>query len=94
MILGLEAEADLAEARAFYERRKLGLGASFLRSVEQVFERIGHLPESHPIVHRDVRRALTRRFPFSVYYRIEAEEVVVLAVIHSRRDPGDWKSRA
>ena len=31
-----EAEADMAEAALWYERRSLGLGAEFVRSVEPV----------------------------------------------------------
>ncbi len=35
-----------------------------------------------------------RRFPYSIYYRMEGNEVVVLGVLHIRRDPKEWQSRA
>ena len=46
------------------------------------------------VVYHDIRRALTRRFPYAVYYRIVGNEVVVLGILHTRRDPCEWQSRA
>jgi hypothetical protein len=48
--------------------------------VEEVLERIGRIPEIYRVVHHDVRRALTRRFPSAVYYRIAGNDVVVLGI--------------
>ena len=89
-----EAEADLANARDWYERRRAGLGSAFLLSIEEVLERIRRTPEMNSVVHRDVRRALTRRFPYAVYYRIEGDELAVLGIFHVGRAPGEWQSRA
>ena len=94
MIIRPEAEADLANARDWYERQRAGLGAEFLLCVEEVLERIGRTPEMYMAVHHDVRRALTRRFPYAVYYRIAGNDVVVLGIFHTRRDPREWQSRA
>ncbi|HEY8504701.1 MAG TPA: type II toxin-antitoxin system RelE/ParE family toxin [Gemmataceae bacterium] len=93
MIIRPEAEADLAGAKQWYEGQKEGLGAEFLLRVEEVFERIARTPEVHSAVYHDVRRALTRRFPYAVYYRIEGSDVIVLAVFHTSRDPRHWQSR-
>lgn len=94
MIIRPEAEADLANARDWYERQRAGLGAEFLLCVEEVLERIGRTPEMYMVVHHDVRRALTRRFPYAVYYRIAGNDVVVLGILHTRRAPREWQSRA
>ena len=94
MIIRPEAEADLANARDWYERQRAGLGAEFLLCVEEVLERIGRTPEMYMMVHHDVRRALTRRFPYAVYYRVAGNDVVVLGILHTRRDPREWQSRA
>jgi plasmid stabilization system protein ParE len=94
MIIRPEAEADLADARDWYERQQEGLGDAFLESVEAAFEKIDLMPELHPIISQGIRRHRTRRFPFTIYYRLEAGEVVVIGIFHSRRDPRAWKSRA
>ena len=67
MIIRPEAEADLATARDWYERQHAGLGAEFLLCVEEVLERIGRTPEMYRVVHHDIRRVLTRQFPYAVY---------------------------
>jgi plasmid stabilization system protein ParE len=94
MIIRPEAEADLANAWDWYERQRAGLGAEFFLCVEEVLERIGRTPEMYMVVHHDVRRALTRRFPYAVYYCIAGNDVVVLGILHTRRDPREWPSRA
>jgi plasmid stabilization system protein ParE len=40
-----------------------------------------------------IRRALTRRFPYAVYFSIEGETVVVVAVLSTARDPEEWQRR-
>jgi plasmid stabilization system protein ParE len=49
-----EAEADVLEAFAWYRERGLELGEAFLRSLNACLATIQRLPESHPIVYRDI----------------------------------------
>jgi plasmid stabilization system protein ParE len=51
-------------------------------------------PELFPVVHRQTRRALLRRFPYGLYYRIVNDQIVVVACMHGRRDPRQWQSRS
>jgi toxin ParE1/3/4 len=94
LIVREEAEADLADARKWYEQQRAGLGDEFILCVDAAFERIRRMPEVHPILYKDARRALVRRFPYGVFYRVEADYISVLAVMHNRRDPRRWQSRA
>ena len=88
-----ESEQDLADAAVWYEEQREGLGHQFLDEVLSVFSVISETPLMFPIVHRNIRRALIHRFPFGVYYRVESDEIVVVAVMHGSRDPRRWKSR-
>lgn len=81
---------DLAGAYGWYEERRIGLGEEFLATVEQSFDAIGEFPEMFVLVHREVRRAMVSRFPYAVFYRVEPKQVVVLAVLHTARDPKLW----
>jgi plasmid stabilization system protein ParE len=94
VIIRPEAEADLAEARDWYAGRREGLVDEFELCVEEVFERIGRMPDLHAELYRGVRRSLVRRFPYAVYYRAEQDRVVVIAVMHTRRNPDRWRGRA
>ncbi|MFH1111133.1 MAG: type II toxin-antitoxin system RelE/ParE family toxin [Planctomycetota bacterium] len=94
LILRPQAEADLAEAYAWYEERRAGLGQSLLLSVEAALASIRENPLLFPVVHGNIRRALIRRFPFGVYYLVDRETVVVVAIFHASRDPKGWRLRS
>ena len=51
-------------------------------------------PFHYPEVLSDVRRSYVRRFPYALYYQIRTGSVVVLSVLHARRDPMEWRERA
>jgi plasmid stabilization system protein ParE len=70
------------------------MGEAFVSALEKVLDRIRENSEGAPQVYRDVRRVLTPRFPYGVFYRVEAGRIVVLAVYHGRRDPRGWQERA
>ena len=85
-----EAEDELIEAIDWYEARGSGLGADLLRCVDACVERISREPESYPIVHRETRMGIVRRFPYLLLYRITEKGVSVVAVFHAKRDPKIW----
>ena len=82
-----QAEADISEAYLWYEARSAGLGSEFLRAVDACLAAVGRKPLGYPVVHKEVRRALLRKFPFAIFYVIEEERMVILALFHGRRDP-------
>ena len=87
-----EAEAELAGAAAWYESKRVGLGADFVAVVEEAFERISRNPEHYAQWHEDrlYRKCVLRRFPYVVFFTEDDEKVLVMAVAHSRRRPGYW----
>lgn len=88
-----EAERDLEDAAAWYEDQRSGLGREFLDEMLQCMQRVVEEPELYPLLYRNTRRALPRRFPFGVFYRVEEEFIMVVAVMHASRDPQRWKQR-
>jgi plasmid stabilization system protein ParE len=88
-----EAEDELLDARAWYEEERVGLGATFASAVEATVAAILENPLAYPRVKGDTRRALVRRFPYAVYFRPLLDEIIVLAVMHGRRNPRHWRSR-
>ncbi len=80
------ARADLHEAHDWYEERCAGLGEEFLAAISEALLRLEANPESFPIHYRGFRRALTRRFPYKLFFRIEGDAVVVFRVLHGAQD--------
>jgi hypothetical protein len=70
-----DVQGELDDAFRWYEGQRTGLGDEFLTTVEEVFNRLRRIPEVHSTVYRDVRRAVARRFPYGVFYRIRGDRV-------------------
>ena len=87
------ALAEMEAARDWYEDQRSGLGTEFVAEVRTAFAHIVQAPTAFPQVHHAIRRLLLRRFPYAILYHDALREVVVLAVIHLRRDPQRWRSR-
>jgi toxin ParE1/3/4 len=88
-----EARQQYREAAVFYESRRSGLGAAFTLEVEAALQRVLEAPERWRVIEQDVRRCLTHTFPYGILYTIEAESILIVAVMHLRRRPGYWRSR-
>lgn len=88
-----EADTELAEARQWYAHQHQDLDLEFMQCVDDALSRVVLNPLQYPIVFKTLRRAVVRRFPFAVFYELGADEIHIVAVFHSRRDPERWKSR-
>ena len=87
------AAAEVEEAHRWYEPQRKGLGEEFLAAVETALVSISNHPEAAPIVHRDVRRLLLKRFPYGIHYRLVEGSAVVVACFHAKPHPRAWKAR-
>jgi plasmid stabilization system protein ParE len=93
LIIAPEAERDIAEAYAWLEGRRTGLGEELLMCVDACTEAIRRTPEMHAVIHETYRRGLVRRFPYAVFYEYVEGTVIVYGVFHTSRDPGKWRQR-
>ena len=89
-----EADTEITEAREWYSHQRNDLDREFIQCIDEVLSRVVGSPFLFPIVYRHLRRAVVRRFPFAVFYEVTPDEIQVIAVFHSRRDPETWKNRA
>jgi plasmid stabilization system protein ParE len=87
-----EAEKDLVDGFAFYERQSKGLGDYFLDSIFSDVESL-HLYAGIQALHFGYHRLLAKRFPFAIYYRIENDIVRVYAILDCRRSPAWIRDR-
>lgn len=87
IIIRPEAEDDIREAYHWYEEQNIGLGAEFIRCLEAVLDYLENNPEMYQKIHKSIRRALTSRFPFGIFYIKEKKRVIILAVLHVKREP-------
>lgn len=93
LIFRPEAESDLREAYTWYENQSKGLGADLILCVDAALSLIQRSPELYAQVHKNIRRVLTRRFPYGIFYIAEVDKIIVLAVFHVKRNPKHWQKR-
>src|SRR5687767_14631726 len=77
-----EAEEDIASIYGWYERARIGLGRQFIEALDAAVAQIEQFPEAGRVIRGDVRRILTRRFPYGLSYLISGDDVVVLGCFH------------
>lgn len=93
LVVRPEAEADALEAFQWYNVQVRGLGQEFLTEIDHALESILAHPEANRKIYREYRRGLVRRFPYSIFYSIQGERVVVFGIFHAARNPRVWRRR-
>lgn len=81
----------MLEARDWYESHVAGLGSAFVLAVNAAVERVRRSPSMYPKVDDSFRQALLRKFPYSLVFHAENDEIVVVSCFHHRRRPGRWR---
>lgn len=84
------ARRDIVESHAWYAEQSESAAERFSSEMDGLFARIVENPYLYPNVYRDVHRALTRRFPYAIYFVVKANRISVLRVLHQARDPRQW----
>ncbi|MCK4766415.1 MAG: type II toxin-antitoxin system RelE/ParE family toxin [Candidatus Aminicenantes bacterium] len=88
-----EALREYEETALYYGEVSAALAEAFIKSMEKGIEQILDFPGAWQLVEEDVRRHLLHRFPFGIYYTIEEDYIMIVAVTHMSRNPGYWKNR-
>lgn len=92
VILSSDALADLQEGFWFYEAQQEGLGDHFATCLREDVESLRNTAGIHRKTREDYHRALSRVFPYALYYTCDGEEAIVWAVVDCRRNP-EWIRR-
>ena len=87
-------EVDVEAAFEWYEGEEPELGFEFLGELRAAYHRILDHPFGYQELRSGIRRVLTRRFPYAVYFSVEGETIVIVAVLSTARDPAEWQRRS
>ncbi len=87
------ARLELREARGWYEDRSTLASIAFAYEVAEAIDRIAEAPARHPVGEYGTRRSILPKFPFSIIYRADENDVVIVALAHHKRRPGYWHDR-
>lgn len=87
------AEADLAEAKDWYRCCHPHLEADLILCVDETLARIVRHPHSFARLKGEFRQAFVHRFPYRIVFRMVADRIVVVAILHTARHPHTWVAR-
>lgn len=93
LVVRPQATAELLEARDWFDAQRPRLGEEFVFEVDVTMSAVLSRPESFPVIHGEKRRAIVHRFPYGVFFRIVDDAIVILGIVHGRRDPQSWRHR-
>lgn len=77
-----DALNEYAEAVQFYTESRIELAQAFINAVEDAIFRIVESPTRWRVIDEDIRRCLTRKFPYGILYTIEPDFILIVAVMH------------
>lgn len=87
------AAAEYRDAVDYYDAEVEGLGDEFREAVIEALHRIADYPHAWQKLSSRTRRCRTNRFPYGIVYQIRAEVILVVAVMHLKREPRYWSKR-
>ncbi len=95
MILHLqdEALAEFLSATAYYSEISTRLADDFVDEVEKMLNQISLFPQRFTAHRKLFRKALLKRFPYTIYFRVVGEDVIVPAIAHQSQKPDYWIAR-
>jgi plasmid stabilization system protein ParE len=93
VIILAAAEAELLDGVAYYNQQSEGLGFEFAAEAQRTIERIIRYPLAWNPLSKRTRRCRTNRFPYGVIYQIRIEELLIVSIMHMKREPDSWRNR-
>lgn len=89
-----EAVDEVDAAAGFYQEKQPGLDQRFLEILEDALRRIQRRPQMYQTIWNEIRKCKLPRFPYGIIFRMKSEHIENTAVMHLRRQPGYWRTRA
>ncbi|MCI4400136.1 MAG: type II toxin-antitoxin system RelE/ParE family toxin [Campylobacteraceae bacterium] len=84
------AFAELEDAKEYYDLEQPGLGKRFKQDVKEAVNRVANSPTLYPVARDGVRKCILHRFPYTVFYALGENEILILAVASHYREPFYW----
>ncbi|HEV2842717.1 MAG TPA: type II toxin-antitoxin system RelE/ParE family toxin [Chthoniobacterales bacterium] len=86
---------DVVEAATWYEAHAPGLAEELVDEIMRATRRAQANPELFRIARADgeVRRVLTERFPYRIFFSVVIDILYVHAVLHGARHDRRWRER-
>jgi toxin ParE1/3/4 len=93
LVFSKDSNYDLRDAVDFYDSKQSGLGDRFFSNLSEKIEKIKSNPLHYAIRYKEVRCAKIDNFPFMVHFIVSDDDIIIIGIIHTSRNPQLWKER-
>src|SRR5258706_12962394 len=87
------AEKEYLDALTYYRESSIQSSGKFANEIKKITDRIRKFPQSSNQIVPGIRKAVLKIFPYTILYRIEQREILIVAVYHHSRHTDYWKGR-
>lgn len=88
-----EADEEFREAARYYESEAAGVGMAFIAAVHKAADEVVEFPLAAQALRAGIRKKVMQHFSYNLFYAIEADTIVIVAVAHQRKRPNYWHLR-
>ncbi len=88
-----KAKVELLESAEWYAEKSIQIFSEFSDKIASGIENIKINPHAYPVVYKNKRKCIIKRFPFSIIFIIQEDKIYVISVFHHSRNPNIWKKR-
>jgi plasmid stabilization system protein ParE len=88
-----EAEVEYEAALTWYFDRSPKAAERFESAFDEAIEAIRSSPNMFPMCDKHHRLVMSKRYPYSVIYRLVSNSAQVIALVHSKRRLRYWSDR-
>jgi plasmid stabilization system protein ParE len=89
------AQSDIRKEKAYYRKLSLGLAVRFQAAVQRATQAIAFQPLAMQIIDHSIRRwPIDGGFPHGILYRVDGDDILVIAVFHPKQAPEKWMTRS
>jgi plasmid stabilization system protein ParE len=87
------AEEEYRDASLYLLEKSPQAALSFVNEITEAIEEIAEFPFRYAIYEEDIRVKRTHVHPYSIFFQIKNNEVLILSISHDSREEGYWKER-
>lgn len=81
------AQKELEDARAYYNLQQEALGERFKEHIKENVDSIIEFPTLYPKITNELHRVVVHKFPYSIFYVLLEERIIIVSVAHQHRKP-------
>ena len=82
-----KAFLEIEDAKEYYNLQQKGLGDSFKSDLKNSINNIENFPTMYPNIRNNMKRCILHRFPYSIFYALKNDTILILSVAHQHRKP-------